>query len=68
MMTPKRVPNDHTGHCDNCGIDLKAFKWIMADSTGCTKWCVREDYNRDLAEFGELDDEDLSNDCHEVQS
>jgi hypothetical protein len=40
---PKKVPNDGTGQCDGCGGPLKAFKWRMGESTGCTKRCCEDD-------------------------
>ena len=36
----KRVPNDSTGHCEDCGKDLGKTKWVKADCTGCSKECV----------------------------
>lgn len=59
MMIPKRVQNDHTGHCDNCGHELGGWKWIFGESTGCRKNCAIADYHRD-SRYEDQDGEEIS--------
>lgn len=57
----KKISNDGTGQCDNCGKELGASKWRKGESTGCTKRCADEDYQRDLIENIDPDDGLIAN-------
>lgn len=55
-IKPKKVSNDWTGQCDNCGAPLLGHKWIVGESTGHTSKCALEDYSQMLAEIDREDD------------
>lgn len=39
-MTPKKVPHDSQGLCENCGKDLGETAWRYGESTGCSRKCA----------------------------